>query len=88
MTESLATEAVNELRTQSLSSFNTASGEVVYGIAAYDKRRAYLHSTKDQALPLFAQEGFVAGSGVKWDVQYLDTSHSPFSVNHSGWRML
>ncbi|KAL9583561.1 MAG: hypothetical protein Q9212_002632 [Teloschistes hypoglaucus] len=78
VTEPLATKAVNELLPQSLLSFNTASGDVFYGIAAYDKRRAYLHSIKDQALPPFAQAAFVAESGVEWNVQNIDTGHSPF----------
>ncbi|KAL8998046.1 MAG: hypothetical protein Q9169_002814 [Polycauliona sp. 2 TL-2023] len=78
VSEPLATKAVKELRPQSLLCFNMASGEVFYGGAVYDKRRTYLHSNKDQAHPPFAQDAFVSGSGVEWDVQQLDTSHSPF----------
>lgn len=49
-----------------------------YGEKYYDSRRVYLHTLNDQALPPFAQDAFVADSGVEWKVQKLDTSHSPF----------
>ena len=78
MAEPLATRAIDLIRPQSLLSFNTPSAQVYYGIAAYDYRRVYLHTTQDQALPPFAQDAFVAGSGIKWDVVKLDTSHDPF----------
>lgn len=77
--EPLATEAVNQLRPQSLLSMTSASGEVFYGSAAYDKRRTYIRSNNDQALPPIAQDAFVAESGVDWNVQNIDTGHSPFS---------
>ncbi|KAL8872929.1 MAG: hypothetical protein Q9174_001532 [Haloplaca sp. 1 TL-2023] len=76
--EPLASKAAREILPQSLLSFNTVAGPTFYGIAAYDNRRAYLHTNEDQALPPFAQDAFVAGSGVSWNVQKLDTSHSPF----------
>lgn len=59
-------------------SFNSPSGPVHYQDAAYDGRRVYLHTTQDQALPPFAQDLFVSGSGTTWKVLKLDTSHSPF----------
>lgn len=76
--EPLATEASNQIYGQSLLSFNSPSVDVSYGDKAYEHRRVYLHTTQDQALPPFAQDAFVAGSGVEWKVQKLDTSHSPF----------
>ncbi|KAL9600822.1 MAG: hypothetical protein Q9219_002960 [cf. Caloplaca sp. 3 TL-2023] len=76
--EAVADTAVDLLHPQSLQSFNTASEKTYYGIAAYDRRRVYLHTKQDQALPPFAQDAFVDGSGVQWDVQRLDASHSPF----------
>ena len=59
-------------------SFNSPAGPVNYPDAAYNGRRVYLHTTQDQALPPFAQDLFVSGSGVAWKVLKLDTSHSPF----------
>ncbi|CAF9938584.1 MAG: hypothetical protein HETSPECPRED_001123 [Heterodermia speciosa] len=56
----------------------TATDLTYYGVAAYDNRRVYLHTNQDQALPPFAQDAFVAGIGVKWNVIKLDTSHSLF----------
>ncbi|KAL8688713.1 MAG: hypothetical protein Q9218_005447 [Villophora microphyllina] len=77
--EPLASKAADQfIRPQSLLSFNTPSGPVYYGIDAYNNRRTYLHTNEDQALPPFAQDAFVAGSGAEWEVQKLDTSHSPF----------
>ena len=78
MAEPLATEATDQIRPQSLISFNTQFGQTYYGIDAYDNRRVYLHTNQDQALPPFAQDAFVAGSEAEWNVQKLDTSHSPF----------
>ncbi|KAL8955790.1 MAG: hypothetical protein Q9183_006523, partial [Haloplaca sp. 2 TL-2023] len=75
--EPLASEAVNKILPQSLLSMNTASSETFYGISAYDNRRVYLHNTQDEALPPFIQDAFVTNSGVVWDVQKMDTSHSP-----------
>lgn len=59
-------------------SFNTPAEQVHYQDAAYDRRRVYLHTIQDQALPPFAQDLFVSGSGTTWKVLKLDTSHSPF----------
>ena len=76
--EPLASEASNQIYGQSLVSFNSPSGPVYYGASVYDNRRVYLHTNQDQALPPFAQDAFVAGSGVTWNITKLDTSHSPF----------
>ncbi|KAL8754212.1 MAG: hypothetical protein Q9199_004500 [Rusavskia elegans] len=76
--EPLATKAADRIRPQSFLSFNTALSQTFCGIPAYNDRRTYLHTNQDQGLPPFAQDAFVAGSGVKWDVQKLVTSHSPF----------
>ena len=76
--EPLASEASNQIYGQSLVSFNSPSSGTHYGDSVYDGRRVYLHTNLDQALPPFAQDAFVANSGVAWNVQKLDTSHSPF----------
>ncbi|KAL8698795.1 MAG: hypothetical protein Q9224_001688 [Gallowayella concinna] len=76
--EPLADKAVKLILPQSLLSFNTPSDQTYYGHSAYDHRRIYLHTKQDQALPPFAQDAFVAGSGTTWHVEKLDTSHSPF----------
>ncbi|KAL8639262.1 MAG: hypothetical protein Q9226_008888, partial [Calogaya cf. arnoldii] len=76
--EPLATNATDQVLPQSLLVFNTALSETFYGISAYNDRRTYLHTTQDQTLPPFAQDAIVAASGVEWNVQKLDTSHSPF----------
>ena len=74
----LATQAVSQVYGQSISSFNTPSGPVFYADAVYNKRRVYVHTNLDQALPPFAQDAFVGNSGTTWDIRKLNTSHSPF----------
>lgn len=76
--EPLATEIANQIGGQSLKSLCTASGKVYYGNTAYDGRRAYIHISKNQGFPPFAQDAFVAANGVAWDVKRLQTGHSPF----------
>ncbi len=76
--EPLAAEAANQIYGQSLLSFNSPAGLTHYQDSAYNGRRVYLHTTQDQALPPFAQDMFVSGSGVAWKVLKLDSSHSPF----------
>ncbi|KAI4191824.1 MAG: hypothetical protein LQ348_003400 [Seirophora lacunosa] len=76
--EPLATRAAEQISGQSIDSFNSVSGPVFYGIAEYKDRRVYIHTSDDQALPPFAQEMFVANSGVEWDVRKIEGSHSPF----------
>ncbi len=78
MPEPLATEVTKHLGGQSLKSLSAASGKVYYGETVYDGRRAYIHTSEDQALPPFVQDAFVAASGVVWNVKRLQTSHSPF----------
>lgn len=78
MPEPLASEASNQIYGQSLLSFNSPAGPVHYQDTFYNGRRVYLHTNQDQALPPFAQELFVDGSGIAWKVLKLDTSHSPF----------
>ena len=78
MLEPLATTATALVRPQSLVSFNAPSAQTYYGIAPYNKRRIYIHTNQDQALPPVAQDAFVTGSGVEWKVLKINTSHSPF----------
>lgn len=76
--DNLASKAVDLIRPQPLLSFITPSDQTYYGITAYNNRRTYLHTNQDQTLPPFAQDAFVDGSGATWNVQRLDTGHSPF----------
>ena len=76
--EPLGTEATNQIYPQSIASFNSEPGPVYYADSAYDGHRVYIHTNLDQALPPFAQDLFVSNSGTTWDVQKLETSHSPF----------
>jgi len=48
--EPLAAEIAKQGGGQSLKSLSRASGKVYYGDPAYDGRRAYIHTSKDQAI--------------------------------------
>ncbi|KAL9003167.1 MAG: hypothetical protein Q9188_003954 [Gyalolechia gomerana] len=76
--EPLATEASKKVSDQSLAIFHPSSGPVFYGTEHFNNRRVYIHTTKDQALPPFAQRLFVENSGVEWDVRRIDAAHCPF----------
>lgn len=76
--EPLASKAAHQVRPQSLLSFDSASGQTYYGDPAYENRRTYLHTSKDQTMPPVYQDAFVTASGTEWKVQKLDAGHSPF----------
>ncbi|KAL8936961.1 MAG: hypothetical protein Q9211_003933 [Gyalolechia sp. 1 TL-2023] len=76
--EPLATEASAKVLDHPLAIFHAPSGPVFYGTESFDNRRAYIHTTKDEALPPFVQDFFIVNSKVEWDVRKIDTSHSPF----------
>ena len=76
--EPLATEATNQIYSQSIVSFNSASESVHYADEDYNNHRVYIHTELDQALPPFAQDMFVANSGTTWDVRKVKSGHSPF----------
>ena len=78
VSDTLGTEAANQIYPQSLLSFNSPSGPVCYQDPAYNGRRVYMHTKEDQALPPLAQDMFVKDSGVMWKILKLDTGHSPF----------
>lgn len=54
------------------------SGPVYYGTKHYDRRKVYIHTSKDETLPPFAQDLYTEKSGVEWDVKRIETGHSPF----------
>lgn len=58
-------------------SYKTFSSKVTYA-GWRDVPSTYLFCEKDQAIPLEAQKGMVQGSGVNFDSETLDASHSPF----------
>ncbi|KAG8527654.1 uncharacterized protein KY384_007807 [Bacidia gigantensis] len=63
---------------ESDSAFNTPNPEATWENRAYHKRRVYLRTLLDQALPPEAQTSFISASGVEWDVQDLNASHTAF----------
>lgn len=76
--EALAKVAIAELRNQSRHSAETPCGPPAWADDAYDNRRAYAHTTLDNAIVPAAQDAMLQQTGVQWTVQNFATSHSPF----------
>ena len=76
--EPLASEAVSHLLTQSRSALVSPSPPPAWPDPVYDGRRAYIRTSKDDAIPPIAQEMMLKYSGVEWVVKELNTAHSPF----------
>lgn len=76
--EPLASEAAAAVKGHSIKAFTTAIPRCAWSDAAYDNRRAYIRTLEDAAIPLIAQNGLLQGSGVKWIVKDIQSSHSPF----------
>ena len=76
--EPLAGEAVSKVKEQSILSFNSPCGPVYYADRFYDGRRVYIYTNLDQALPTFLQDKLIETSGTTWDMEKLNTSHTPF----------
>lgn len=49
---------------------------------AYDGRRAYIRTLRDNALTIKYQDELIARSGVEWLVKSVDASHSAFFFQH------
>lgn len=76
--ELLSDLAVAELKNQSRYSAETPCGPPAWSDAVFDGRRAYAHTTLDNAIPPAGQEFMIQQSGVQWDVEEFDTGHAPF----------
>ncbi|KAI4179299.1 MAG: hypothetical protein L6R41_007921 [Letrouitia leprolyta] len=76
--EDLARKASLDVLDHSLGIFHVPSGPVYYGTKHYDRRKVYIHTSKDETLPPFAQDLYTEKSGVEWDVKRIETGHSPF----------
>ncbi|KAL7937858.1 hypothetical protein V8C35DRAFT_290112 [Trichoderma chlorosporum] len=74
----LAKSVVATLTSQSAQSFLSKPAAIGWADKAYDGRRAYVRCVQDGALPIAAQDGLVAQSGVEWIIKSLESSHSPF----------
>ena len=47
--------------------------------SAFEKRRLFIRSMQDQALPAFVQDMIVQRSGVQWVVKDVDAGHSAWA---------
>jgi len=74
----IANVAISELRKMSTLALSTGAGAPGWANPGFQGRLAYVRTGLDQCIPDFAQDGMMAGSGVKWDVKPFNTSHSPF----------
>ena len=77
--EPQSSRAVNLIRDQSRTSLSTPGSEPAWLSTAFDGRRAYWTSSKDNAIPQVAQQAFIQNSAVEWDVKDFPSDHSPFS---------
>ncbi|MCJ1251380.1 hypothetical protein MMC30_008613 [Trapelia coarctata] len=75
---SLASEAIAQLLPHSENCLSTPTAPTAWASPVYNNRRTYIRTLQDRALPVEAQTGMLAGSGVEWDVRDFETGHSPF----------
>jgi hypothetical protein len=61
-----------------LAAFETPATAPAWAESAFDGRRAYIRTLRDNCNPLFLQDMWLRDSGVKWDTADLDASHCPF----------
>jgi hypothetical protein len=76
--DEVAERAVASLKGHSATAVFTAPSATGWKEKAYDGRRGYIRCLQDQALPIKAQDYFIARTEVEWVVRTLDASHSPF----------
>ncbi|KAK4081642.1 uncharacterized protein Triagg1_2383 [Trichoderma aggressivum f. europaeum] len=74
----LAKTIIPTLTSQSAMSVQSRPAAVGWLDNVYDGRRAYIRCLQDGALPLAAQDGMLALSGVEWIIKSLEASHSPY----------
>ena len=48
-------------------------------ILSFRGKIAFVRCLKDHALPLFLQDMFMEKSGVEWNVENIEASHSPYA---------
>ena len=73
-----AQRAIGLIRPQSRVSLSTPNGPPAWADKAFDGRRAYWNSLKDQAIPSIAQHAFLNATRVTWDVESYPSDHSAF----------
>ncbi|KAH8705407.1 Alpha/beta hydrolase fold-1 [Talaromyces proteolyticus] len=76
-----ASWAVSELGLQSLESVSSPCPPTAWDSSAFDGRRGYIYSRRDEVIQLFAQEMMINLSGVEWNIKEMDTGHSPHLSN-------
>ncbi|QYS93741.1 Prolyl aminopeptidase [Trichoderma simmonsii] len=74
----LAKTMIASLTSQSGLSVQSKPDAIGWLDGVYDGRRAYIRCLQDGALPLAAQDGLLAQSGVEWIIRSLEASHSPY----------
>ncbi|KAL7915876.1 hypothetical protein GGI35DRAFT_485339 [Trichoderma velutinum] len=74
----LAKSVIASLTSQSAMSVQSKPATIGLLDGIYDGRRAYIRCLQDGALPLAAQDGMLAQSGVEWITKSLESSHSPY----------
>ena len=79
VSDELAQQAISELHDQTMYSFGTPSPPPAWKEPAYDGRRAYVKTLKDNAIPPETrQQRLLDLTEVEWDVKVMNCGHSPF----------
>ena len=75
---------VSQILPHALLAFKSPAPRPAWSDPGFDGRLAYLSCTEDRAIPKFAQEAMMQGTGKKWVVKELEGSHSaPFLIKIS-----
>ena len=59
--------------------FDSPSPPVAWVEPEFAGKSGFVRCLQDQALPPFVQDKFVESSNVRWNVQDIEASHSPFA---------
>ena len=79
VTPAIAQAFISQILPHALLAFKSPAPKPAWSEAGFDGRLAYLACTEDRAIPKFAQEAMMHGTGKKWIVKELECSHSaPF----------
>lgn len=80
----LAQANVSQLLPHALLAFKSPASVPAWSEPDFEGRLAYLVCTEDRAIPKFAQEAMMQGSGQRWNVKEFNGSHSAPFMSRAG----
>lgn len=75
---SLESEINAEAVPQGYSCFTSEVPAQSWAEKGFNNRLAYIRTANDKINPAFAQDMWIEGTGVKWDLATMETSHAPY----------